>query len=286
MAAIDWTMRPPASVTASTHTVMVAAFEGWNDGGESATDALEHLWDQWGAQQVATIPPDEHVDFTITRPTLSVSDGVPGRIQWPHTQIGWCSPTPSMSIVLVRGPEPEFAWPKWSTTVLDAADELGVSTVITLGAMLSDVPHTRPAPVFGAAHDEHILDEVALPRSNYEGPVGIPSVLLEFAHSRGFEALGLWAAVPGYAAGVPSVKGALALLDVLERVLGADIDTTTGFAEAADEYTNYLDGIVGEDPDTSEYVANLEEAYDRADEMVLGSHTNLVVEVENFLRDQ
>ncbi|MEZ5238657.1 MAG: PAC2 family protein [Microthrixaceae bacterium] len=286
MAHLHWNMRPPATVTASTHTVMVTAFGGWNDGGESATDALEHLWGQWDAQQVASIAPDAFVDFTMSRPTVSVSDGVPGEIRWPSTGIGWCSPSPSMSVVLVRGPEPEFAWPTWCDTLLDAADELGVSTVITLGAMLSDVPHTRPAPVFGAALDEHILDEVGLPRSNYEGPVGIPSVLMQFAHERGFEALGLWAAVPGYAAGVPSVKGVLSLLDVLERVLGVDIDTTTGFAEAADDYTNYLDGIVAEDPDTSEYVANLEEAYDRADEMVLGSHTDLVMEVENYLRDQ
>lgn len=286
MGHLRWNMRPSPAVTASTHTVMVAAFSGWNDGAESASDAITHLWDHWAAQQVAEIAPEQFVDFTITRPSVSVTDGVPGEITWPGTKLGWCCPSPSMSVVLVRGPEPEFAWPTWCDSLLDAADALGVSTVMTLGAMLSDVPHTRPAPVFCASPDEQILDSVALPRSNYEGPVGIPSVLTQFAHERGFEALGLWAAVPAYAAGVPSVKGELALLDVLERILGVDIDTTSGFAEAADEYTSYLDDVVAEDSDTADYVASLENAYDRADEMVLGSHADLVVEVENYLRDQ
>lgn len=285
MGHLRWEMKPPSTVIASTHTVMVAAFTGWNDGAEAAGDTIDHLWEQWGAQNIAEVAPDDFVDLTMSRPTVELVDGVPSDIDWPSTRLGWCTPDPSLSVVLVKGPEPEFHWPAYCQSLVDAADELGASTLITLGAMLSDVPHTRPAPVFCAAREEYILNSVKLPRSNYEGPVGVPSVLAEFAHRRGLESLGLWAAVPGYTAGVPSIKGVLSLVDALERILGVDIDTT-GFAEAADEYTTYLDGVVAEDPDTADYVTRLEEAYDRADEMVLGSSTDLVVQVENFLREQ
>ncbi len=285
MGHLRWELKPPSTVTASTHTVMVAAFTGWNDGSEAAGDTLDHLWTQWGAQRIAEVAPDDFVDFTMSRPTIELSGGIPSDIEWPNTELGWCTPSPKVAVVLVKGPEPELHWPAYCDALIEAADELGVSTIITLGAMLSDVPHTRPAPVFCAAHDEHILTSVNLPRSNYEGPVGIPTVLSEAAHKRGFESLGLWAAVPGYAAGVPSIKGVLALADVLESILGADVDTTK-LAPVADDYTSYLDDVVAEDPDTAEYVERLEEAYDRADEMVLGSTGNLVVEVEDFLRGQ
>ncbi len=285
MGHLRWELKPPPAVTASTHTVMVAAFTGWNDGADAAGDTIDHLWAQWGAQRIAEIAPDDFVDFTMSRPTVELHEGVPSDISWPSTRLGWCTPSPGLSVVLVKGPEPEFHWPLYCNTLIGAADELGVPTVITVGSMLSDVPHTRPAPVFCAAREEHILESVDLPRSNYEGPVGIPSVLAELAHRQGMESLGLWAAVPAYAAGVPSIKGVLALVDVVERLLDVDIDTT-GFADAADDYTAYLDSVVAEDPDTAEYLRRLEEAYDRADEMVLGSSTNLVVEVERFLRDQ
>ncbi|MCZ7630563.1 MAG: PAC2 family protein [Microthrixaceae bacterium] len=284
MGYLRWELKPPSTVAASTHTVMVAAFTGWNDGAEAAGDAIDHLWEQWDAQSIAEVTPDDFVDFTVSRPTMDLHDGVPSDIQWPSTRLGWCTPDPSLSVVLVKGPEPGFGWPAFCHSLIGAADELGASTMITLGAMLSDVPHTRPAPIFCAAREEHILASIALPRSNYGGPVGIPSVLAEFAHRRGLESLGLWAAVPGYTAGVPSIKGVLGLLDALERILDVDVDTT-GFAEAADEYTTYLDALVAEDSDTAEYVLRLEEAYDRADDLVLGSSTDLVVEVEDFLRE-
>ncbi len=285
MGHLRWELKPPSTVIGSTQTVMVAAFTGWNDGADAASDTIDHLWSHWGAQRIAEVTPDGFVDFTMSRPSIELHDGVPSDISWPSTRLGWCTPSAGLSVVLVKGPEPEFAWSEYCDTIVDAADELGVPTLITVGSMLSDVPHTRPAPVFCAARDRHVLDSVDLPRSNYEGPVGIPSVLAERAHHRGLETLGLWAAVPAYAAGVPSIKGVLALVDVLERILEVDVDTT-GFAEAADEYTAYLDNVVEEDPETADYVARLEEAYDRADEMALGTSTNLVVEVERFLRDQ
>lgn len=284
MGILRWDARPTPAVTGSTRTVLIAAFSGWNDGGEAASGAMDVLWEQWSAHRIAHIPAGEFVDFTMTRPTMDVVGGVPGDISWPDTELGWSSPIPSLSVVLLRAPEPEFRWSTYRDEVIGLAEELGASTLITLGAILSDVPHTRPAPVFCTAHEEHILESVALPRSNYAGPVGMPSVLAQEAHTRGLESLGLWAAVPAYASNMPSTKGVLSLLDVLERILAVDINTTS-FAEAADSYTSYLDDVVSEDPETAEYVSQLEQAYDRADEMVLGSSTNLAVEVENYLRD-
>lgn len=284
MGILRWDARPTPAVTGSTRTVLVAAFGGWNDGGEAASSAMGVLWEQWSAKRIAHIPAGDFVDFTMTRPTMEVINGVPGEISWPDSELGWSSPNPSLSIVLLRAPEPEFRWGSYCEEVIRAAEELGASTLITLGAILSDVPHTRPAPVFCTAHEDHILDAVALPRSNYDGPVGVPSVLAQQAHARGLESLGLWAAVPAYASNMPSTKGMLALLDVLERILSVDIDTTE-FATAADNYTSYLDEVVAEDPDTADYVSQLEQAYDRADEMVLGSTADLALEVENFLRD-
>lgn len=284
MGNLRWDDRPTPAVTGSTRTVLVAAFEGWNDGGEAASGAMSVLWEQWQAHRIAHIPAGDFVDFTMTRPTMEVTDGVPAPISWPDSELGWTSPVPSLSVVLVRAPEPEFRWVAYCDELMSAAEELGASTVVTLGAILSDVPHTRPTPVFCTAHEEHILDSVGLPRSNYEGPVGIPSVLTQRAHERGFESLGLWAAVPAYASNMPSTKGTLALLDVLERILAVDLDTT-GFADAADTYSAYLDEVVAEDPETAEYVGQLEVAYDRADQLALGSSSDLAVEVERFLRD-
>ncbi|MFV0316278.1 MAG: PAC2 family protein [Microthrixaceae bacterium] len=284
MGNLSWDDRPPAAVTGSTRSVLVAAFDGWNDGGEAASRTMAVLWDQWLAHRIAHIPAGDFADFTMTRPTMEVVDGVPKSISWPDSELGWTTPTPELSVVLLRGPEPEFRWDSYCDEVLDAADELGASTLVTLGAILSDVPHTRPAPVFCTAHEAHILDAVGLPRSNYEGSVGIPSVLAQRAHERGIEALGLWAAVPAYASHVPSAKGTLALLDVLERILAVDLDTS-GFTDAVEGYSTYLDEVVAEDHETAAYVNQLEAAYDEADQMALGSSTDIAVEVEKYLRD-
>lgn len=287
MAAVEhvrWTSRPGPGVTGSTRTVMVAGFAGWNDAGEAASRAVEHLWDAWDARTFATVDPEEFTDFTSTRPQVTVDNGVPGPLRWPGTDIGWCSASGSRSVVLVRGPEPQNRWRTYSEVLVDVASELGCSAVVTVGALLSEVPHTRPTPVFTTAHEPHLVDALPLPSSNYEGPTGIPTVLHEAAHRAGFDAIALWAATPAYAAGVPSPKGALALVEQIATVVGAaaPIDELVVQAE---EYEAELDSLVSEDEDTATYLRGLEEAYD-SNSVGLRSADDLVEEVENFLRDQ
>lgn len=281
---LKWHNRPGSKVTGSTHTVMVAAFSGWNDAADAASGAVDHLWDTWQALTIASVEPDEYVDFTVTRPGVEVSAGVPGDLRWPVTELGWCTPSPSLSVVLVRGPEPQFRWRQYCTELVEAADEIGCSAVVVLGAMLSEVPHTRPVPVFTASHDRQVLDMMALPASDYEGPTGIPSALQESARAGGLETVGLWAALPGYAAGVPSPAGALALVEQTSTVVGAAVDVSA-LADSAAEYAEQLDVLVAEDDDTAAYLGRLEEAYD-VEGAALGSADELVTEVEDFLRDQ
>lgn len=263
---------------------MVAAFSGWNDAADVASGSIDHLWDEWGAQRIARIEPDEFVDLTVSRPGVSIVDGVPGPMSWPLTEVGWCAPRKDLSVVLVRGPEPQFRWRQYCDALVDAADELGCSTVVVLGAMLSEVPHTRDVPIFSAAHDKSILDAVGLPASDYEGPTGIPGALQEAAHDRGLEALGLWAALPGYAAGVTSPKGVLAVVGQLVSMMDTDVDLSA-LSDTTREYSEQLDALVSEDEETAAYLLRLEEAYD-AEGVALGSAEKLVDEVEDFLRDQ
>ena len=235
-------------------------------------------------ETIAEIDPDDFTDFTVSRPEVRVEAGVPGDLRWPRTELGWCTPDRSLSVVTVRGPEPQFRWGSFCEALVDAADELGCSTVVTLGAMLSEVPHTRPVPVFTAAHDLAVADALGLPTSDYVGPTGIPSALAQAAHRRGLESLGLWAALPGYAAGVASPVGTLALVEQAAAVLGVGVEARD-LADAAGEYVEHLDALVDEDEETSAYLLRLERAYDE-DAVALGSADDLVSEVESFLRDQ
>lgn len=263
---------------------MVVAFSGWNDAGEAATGAIDHLWSQWDARRFATLDPEEFVDFTANRPRIRVEAGVVESLEWPETEFGWCAPGGSTTVVLVRGPEPQLRWRTYCAEVLHVAEALGCSSVLTLGAMLSDVPHTRPTPVFTNSHAAELVDAVALPTSQYEGPTGIPGVLHEQAHRAGFDSLSLWAAVPAYAAAVSSPLATLALIDQAATILGASVPID-GIDAAADDYVAQLDQLCEDDEDTAEYVRRLEEAYD-AESVEMGSATELVEEVEKFLRDQ
>lgn len=263
---------------------MVAGFTGWNDAGDAASSALEQLWEQWGAEQVAHVEAEDFVDFTANRPHVVVEEGIVSALGWPATDFGWCSPEGPGSVVLVRGPEPQLRWRTYCAVLLEVAESLGCSTVVTLGAMLSDVPHTRPTPVFANSHDPGALSGLGLPLSHYDGPTGIPGALQHEAHQAGFDTLSLWAAVPAYAAGIPSPMATLALVSEASSMVGHPVDLGR-LEDAARDYADHLDGLCEEDEDTAEYVRRLEESYD-AESDTLRSADDLVEEVEQFLRDQ
>ena len=262
--------------------VLLAAFEGWNDAGSAASFALAHLEGQWETEQVDELDPEEYHDFQVNRPQVSIRpDGV-REIAWPSTTVSVATRPDGETFVLVQGIEPSMRWRRYATEVLDAAERLGVRTIVTLGALLADVPHTRPIPVTATTDDVELQKALDLDANTYEGPTGITGVLQDEARRRGFTTLSLWAAVPHYVAHPPSPKATLALLARLEELWGAPI-AMGDLPEEAEAWKAGVDELAAEDPEIAEYVAQLEEAKDTAD-LPEASGEAIAREFERYLR--
>src|SRR5919112_1342018 len=206
--------------------VLVAAFRGWNDGGQGATLAAGYLARTWNAERFADIDPEGFLDFQANRPHVSLDEGLTRKIEWPenafyHARI----PATERDAVLLLGVEPSLRWKTFSQLVLDLARDLDVELLITLGSLLADVPHTRAAPVTGAASDPALVESLGLQHSRYEGPTGIVGVLQDACRREGIAAASLWAAVPHYVSLAPSPRAARALCDRLAQLLAIPIDT-------------------------------------------------------------
>ena len=200
--------------------VLIGAFRGWNDGGQAATLAAGYLARLWGARKFADIDPELFVDFQATRPLVSLEEGRTRKIEWPeNTFFRARIPNANRDAILLVGVEPNYRWRTFSELVTELARDLGVELAVTLGALVADVPHTRPAPVTGAATDPHLVDELGLQLSRYEGPTGIVGVLLDSCRRAGIPSVSLWAAVPHYVQLAPSPPGAKALCERLAGVL-------------------------------------------------------------------
>jgi hypothetical protein len=267
--------------------VLVAAFEGWNDAGDAATGAVEHLWERWGATTIASIDPEEFYDFTTTRPQARL-DGDRRVIDWPANEFGWAEPEGTGGVVLLRGVEPQLRWRTFCAGLIEVATEVGCEWVLTVGALLADVPHTRPTPVFGTAEDRELGERLGLGPSEYEGPTGIVGVLQSECAARGVPAASLWAAVPSYAPSAPSPKAAVRLAARTVELLGTTVDTSV-LDLASLSYERQLDELVAEDDTTLEYVRLLERQHDASaavDDGVVGNADQLLDEVERFLREQ
>ena len=254
--ALRWLHRPKLR-----RPVLVAAFEGWNDAGDAASGAARWLADRFGAELVATIDSEDFFDFTTTRPQVVIGDDGVRRIDWPDTEL-WAAETdgPADLVVLV-GNEPHLRWRTYCKAVTEAADALDCSLVITLGALLSDVPHTRPTTVTGTGDDPDVIEQLGLVTSSYEGPTGIVGALHVACRARDLPSASLWAAVPTYVSGAPSPKATLALVERASRMLGFDLPTTD-LEIAAAAYERQIDELVEADEDTAAYVASLEEQAD------------------------
>jgi proteasome assembly chaperone (PAC2) family protein len=263
--------------------VLIAAFEGWNDAADAATAAIEHLESTWHAQPFAALDPDDYYDFQVNRPTVSLVNGVTRRIQWPTTRLSFARlPEEERDAVLVRGLEPNMRWRGFCTELLDLAAELDVETVVVLGALLSDSPHTRPVPVTGTASDSESAELMGLERSRYEGPTGIAGVFQSVAADAGFPAVSFWAAVPHYAAQPPCPKATLALLRKIEDLL--DLAIPLGrLPEQARAWERGVDELAEQDSEVAEYVRALES---REPETELPEATGEAIakEFERYLR--
>lgn len=273
-----------AGTPALVEPVLVAAFEGWNDAGDAASTAIEHLQLTWDASPLVDIDPDDYYDFQVTRPTVKLVDGVTRRVEWPTTRLSSCRPPGSnRDIVLVHGIEPNMRWRKFCAELLEHIERLGVTTVVTLGSMLADTPHTRPVPVTGTAYDAASAARFGLERSRYQGPTGIVGVLQDVCVQAGIPAISLWAAVPHYVSQPPSPKATLALLHRVEEVL--DVEVPLGaLPEQADEWQRTVSEMAEEDEDVSNYVRALEERGDAAITLNETSGDVIAAEFERYLR--
>ncbi|WP_122263116.1 PAC2 family protein [Ornithinimicrobium cerasi] len=262
--------------------VVVAAFEGWNDAGESASAVVEHLRAVWGAELVASLDPEDYYDLQVNRPTI-VTVGGERTLRWPSTRLYVVRDSPlGRDLILVQGIEPSVRWRAFTAEILDFCLDQGATLMVTLGGLLADVPHTRPIPVSMTTEDQALREQGIAERSTYEGPTGIVGVLSELAHRRELPTVSAWAAVPHYAGGPPSPKATLALLSALEELLGCVIDDDE-VAEAARAWERGVDELAASDEEVAEYVASLEDAQDTA-ELPEASGDAIAREFERYLR--
>ena len=238
--------------------LVLAAFEGWNDAGDSSSAAIDHLATVWNATPLAAIDPEDYYDFQVNRPTVSMGEGLVRKIEWPTTTLLLASPPGGRrDVVLMRGIEPNMRWRSFCAELLAGVRDLGSTLFVTLGALLADVPHTRPVHVTGTAGDEASALRVGLEKSRYEGPTGILGVLQDAANAAGIPAISFWAAVPHYVAQPPCPKATLALLQRVEDLL--DVGVPLGdLPEEAEAWEQHVNEVAQDDSDVADYVRALE----------------------------
>ena len=270
--------------------VLISAFRGWNDGGQAATVAAAFLAKQWDATRFADIDPESFMDFQAVRPTVTLDSGLARRIDWPENAFFHAAvPGSERDAVILLGVEPNYRWRAFTDLVVGLARELEVELVVTLGALLADVPHTRPAPVTGSATDPRLVEELGLQLSRYEGPTGIVGVLHDACRAADLRSVSLWSAVPHYVSLAPSPRAAKALCVRLSDLMGVPIPTVE-LDEAEEEYSSQVSEAVASDPETQAYVEELEQRADSlesiAEEGQLPSGEALADELTRFLRDR
>ncbi|WP_370248513.1 PAC2 family protein [Nocardioides sp.] len=263
--------------------VVIAAFEGWNDAADAASSVVDHLIEVWDARIVGAIDPEDFYDFQVNRPLVGTDEQGFRQITWPTTQIAVASPPDlDRDVILIRGIEPNMRWRQFCAELLAACDELGGTLVVTLGALLADVPHTRPIPVNGTSTEPELVDRLRLEVSTYEGPTGIVGVLQDACLRLDVPAVSYWAAVPHYVAQPPCPKATLALLRQLEELL--DISLPLGdLPDDARAWERGVDELAEEDEEISDYVRSLEESRDTAD-LPEASGEAIAREFERYLK--
>ncbi len=267
--------------------VLIAAFRGWNDGGQGASLGGAYLAKQWDATRFAEIDPESFYDFQATRPQVSLIDGITRQLDWPDNAF-FHAPIPGADrdAILLLGVEPNLRWKTFTKLVLELAEELGVELLVTLGSLLADVPHTRPAPVTGAATDPALVADLGLEPSRYEGPTGIVGVVHDSCRDAGIPSVSLWAAVPHYVSLAPSPRAALALVRRLGELLRVDIELDD-LEQASEEYSEQVSEAVSTDAETASYVEELERRVDMleaAEELPSGE--SLAAELTRYLRER
>jgi proteasome assembly chaperone (PAC2) family protein len=285
MQPLQWEYRPDGLRAPA----LICAFKGWNDAADAASSAITFVAGALGAQRFATIDPEEFYDFQSTRPQVKMVDGHSRRIEWPDVELFEARvPRAPRDLILLVGHEPSMKWRTFSRVITELAEALGTQLVVTLGALLADVPHTRPISVTGMATDSDLVARLGLTRSSYEGPTGIVGVLHAACQESGLPSASLWAAVPHYIAAAPNPKAALALVRKLEGLVQVAVDATDLESATAD-YDRQVNLAVQSDPDVQAFVERLEQAAEPelGDEQgPLPSGDTIARELQRFLRQR
>jgi proteasome assembly chaperone (PAC2) family protein len=285
MQPLQWEYRPDGLRAPA----LVCAFKGWNDAADSASSALTFVGSALSARRFATIDPEEFYDFQSTRPRVKLVDNHARAIEWPEVELYEARvPRAPRDLVLLSGTEPSMKWRTFTTVIVELAEALGTQLVVTMGALLADVPHTRPVSVTGLASDPGLVARLGLTRSSYEGPTGIVGVLHAACQDAGLPSASLWAAVPHYIAAAPNPKAALALVRKLEGLVGVAVDATD-LEDAAADYDRQVNAAVQSDPDVQAFVEQLEQAAGtEASESPgpLPSGDTIARELQRFLRQR
>src|SRR5437763_10913922 len=286
MQPLQWEHRPDGLRAPA----LICAFKGWNDASDAASSAIQFVGSALGARRFATIDPEEFYDFQATRPRVKMVDGQAREIVWPAVELYEARvPRAPRDLILLAGSEPSFRWRTFSKLVVELAEVLGTQLVVTLGALLADVPHTRPVSVTGLTSDPALVARLGLAPSSYEGPTGIVGILHAACQQAGLPSASLWAAVPHYIAATPNPKAALALVRKLEGLVGVAIDAS-GLETAAGDYERQVNIAVQSDPDVQAFVERLEAASSETDSEEpsepLPSGEAIARELQRFLRQR
>jgi proteasome assembly chaperone (PAC2) family protein len=287
MSDVMWSQRPKLR-----RPVMVCAFKGWNDAGEAASAAVSYIRNSFDATEVARIDPEDYYDFTAVRPTVRLVEGRSREIDWPANTLSAAAvPGAEGDLVMLEGTEPSLHWRRFTQNVVTTARELDVRLVVTLGALLADVPHSRPVSITGFASDQSIVERLGFERTRYEGPTGIVGVLQHACAAAGLPAASLWASVPHYVAASPNPKVALALVRAFEGVAGVAVDAGE-LESAAEDYERQVSAAVASDPEVKAFVERLERAMDEVQaekppsEESLPSADTIARDFQRFLRQR
>jgi proteasome assembly chaperone (PAC2) family protein len=269
---------------------IICAFSGWNDAGDAASAALTFIGESLKAERFARIDPEDFYDFQSTRPQIAISDERKREITWPGIEIYAARvPRAPRDLILVQGPEPSMRWRSFCQHIIDLAEALGTQLVVTMGALLADVPHSHPVAITGLASDDALLEKLGVTETTYEGPTGIVGVLHTACSEAGLPSASLWASVPHYVAAAPNPKAALALVRKIESLVAVSVDATD-LENATSDYERQVSRAVQSDPEVQAFVERLEEAAGQ-DNRPLGpadlpSGDAIASEFQRFLRQQ
>ncbi len=272
--------------------VMLIAFSGWNDAAEAASGAVEHLLSGWSDKNddvipelIANVESEDFYDFQVNRPVVTIDESQIRSITWPSTQVfGMSIPSMERDLVIVTGVEPSMKWKSFTSDLLDLADDLEVSLIVSLGSLLADTPHTRPITVSATSSHPSIANRLGVSVSKYEGPTGILGIIQDGCMRRGIDAISLWAAVPHYASNAPSPKATLALINTLEEFLNIKIPLSD-LPDKSDLWEREVNDLAADDSEIADYVKALEESKDAA-ELPEVSGDTIAKEFERYLRRQ